>query len=89
MLNLKLTIAIIFACALICGATFLLALHRQFALVEVAASLVAMIEVYLLSSSIGELIEGKRKTQAFRGIAAAALAALMVICFMVAKFGNH
>ncbi|HTP68242.1 MAG TPA: hypothetical protein VMJ35_05000 [Dongiaceae bacterium] len=89
MINLKLTIALVLLCALVCGATFLFALYRQFALVEVASSLVTMIEVYLLSSSIGELIEGKREIQVFRAVAPVVLAASVVACFLFAGFRNH
>src|SRR5215469_4178265 len=46
-------------CAVTCGATFLLALFRQFGLVEVAASLSAWVEVYFLSSAIGDLMDDR------------------------------
>jgi len=45
--------------ALTCGATFLFALYRQLALVEVAASILVGVELYFLSSSIGDWTEKK------------------------------
>jgi len=48
-----------------------------------------MVEVYLLSSAIGDLIEGKRESNALRAIVAVALAVLLVTCFTIAKFAHH
>ena len=89
MLRLKAAVAAIVLCAVVCGATFLFALQRQFALIEVAASLATMVEVYLLSSAIGDLIEGKRESNALRAIVAVALAVLLVTCFTIAKVAHH
>ena len=50
--------AVLFS-ALACGATFLFALYRQLALVAVAASIAAGVELYFLASSPGEWIEAK------------------------------
>lgn len=54
-------IGVVLLSAITCGATFLLALYRQFALVEVAASLATGVQVYFLSSSIGDLLEDKEE----------------------------
>ena len=59
-------IGVVLLSAITCGATFLLALYRQFALVEVAASLATGVQVYFLSSSIGDLPE-RRRSQACGG----------------------
>jgi hypothetical protein len=56
--------------AITCGVAFLLALFRQFGLVEVAASLGAGAEVFFLSSSIGDLLEVKKESNRTRFIAA-------------------
>ena len=72
--------------AVICGATFLLALFRQFGLVEVAASLGAGAEVFFLSSSIGDLLEDKREPNRARFIAALGLAAAIVSYFLIMNF---
>jgi hypothetical protein len=58
-------LAVTILSAVECGATFLFALARQFAVVEIAASIVTGVQLYLLSSTVGDLIEGKtegRKT---------------------------
>lgn len=53
------TIIAVLLSAIACGATFLFALYRQFALVEVAASMTIGVELYFLSSSIGDAPEDK------------------------------
>jgi hypothetical protein len=71
--------------AITCGATFLLALYRQLALVEVAASLVIGVELYLLSSSIGDWIEQKPAANKRRLLIAVGLACAVVLGFLVAR----
>lgn len=59
-----LPIALGLAASAACGAIFLLSLLDQFALVEVAASIVTALQVYFLSSSIADLLEkAKRPSQ--------------------------
>ena len=72
--------------AVTCGVTFLLALFRQFGMVEVAASLGAGAEVYFLSSSIGDLLEDKKGPNRTRFIAALGLAAAIVVYFLIMLF---
>ena len=72
--------------AIICGVTFLCALFRQFALVEVAASLATGAEVFYLSSSIGDLLEDKPGPNRKRLAMALCLAAALVVSFLVARF---
>jgi hypothetical protein len=74
--------------AFICGATFLFALYRQLALVEVAASMVVGVELYLLSSSIGDWIEKKMEPSRWRVWIAMSLAGCVVCYFLVAKALN-
>ena len=71
--------------AIACGATFLLGLYRQFALVEVAASIATGIEVYFLSSSIGDMLEDKEKINNVKLVATIALAASIVAYFLITK----
>lgn len=71
--------------AITCGATFLFALYRQLALVEVAASLATGVELYLLSSSIGDWIEKKPEANQLRFLVALGLAAGVVAYFLIAK----
>lgn len=72
--------------AVACGATFLLALFRQFGLVEVAASIGATAEVFFLSSSIGDLLEDKKQPDRRRFVAALSLAAAIVVYFLIMSF---
>jgi len=71
--------------AVTCGATFLLALFRQLGLVEVAASLGAGLEVFFLSSSIGDYLEDKEEPNRVRMIAGIGLAVGVVGYFLIAK----
>jgi biopolymer transport protein ExbB/TolQ len=72
--------------ALTCDATFLLALLRQFGLVEVAASLGAGAEVFFLSSSIGDLLEDQEEPNRIRFLAALGLAVAIVVYFLIMRF---
>jgi hypothetical protein len=74
-----------FLSALTCGITFLLALYRQLALVEVSACVVLGIELYFLAASIGEWIEGNAQPNKKRAWIALALAFLVVCYFLIAK----
>jgi len=74
--------------ALVCGATFLFALYRQLALVEVAASLIVGMELYFLSSSIGDWIEKEMDPNRWRVWIAMALAGCVACYFLVAKALN-
>jgi hypothetical protein len=74
--------------AVTCGATFLLALFRQFGLVEVAASLGATAEVFFLSSAIGDLLEDKKEPDRRRFAAAVGLAAVIMIYFLIMNFSE-
>jgi hypothetical protein len=71
--------------AITCGVTFLFALYRQLALVEVAASMVAVVELYLLSSSIGDWIEQKPQANQKRLLTAIGLALAIVLYFLIAR----
>jgi VIT1/CCC1 family predicted Fe2+/Mn2+ transporter len=82
------TVLAAFFSALICGATFLFALYRQLALVEVAACIVLGVELYLLSSSLGDWIEKKEKPSKSRRWIAIGLAAAIVCYFLIAKTLN-
>jgi uncharacterized PurR-regulated membrane protein YhhQ (DUF165 family) len=79
----------VFCSALTCGATFLFALYRQFALVEVAACIVLGVELYFLSSTIGDWIEKKLEPSKTRKWIALGLAAGVVCYFLVARLWNR
>jgi hypothetical protein len=72
--------------AVMCGATFLFALYRQFALVEVAASITTGVQLYLLSSSIGDWIERKPQANFSRLLIAGGLAVAVVLYFLATRF---
>jgi hypothetical protein len=72
--------------AITCGATFLFALYRQFAMVEVAASLATGVELYFLSSSIGDLLEDQEEPSALKLLGSVALAGAVVAYFMISKY---
>jgi hypothetical protein len=74
-----------FLSALACGATFLLALYRQLALVEVAASIALGVELYFLAASVGDLIEQKPEPNKLRLVLSVGLAAAVMCYFLVAK----
>ena len=79
------TVIAAFLSAIICGATFMFALYRQLALVEVAASLSTGAQVYLLSSSIGDLLEGKKEPNKLKLLASVTLAAAVVAYFLILR----
>ena len=54
-------IALSLAASATSGAIFLFSLIHQFALVEVAASLVTALQVYFLSSAIADLLEKAKR----------------------------
>ena len=74
-----------FLSAIVCGATFLFALYRQLALVEVAASLSTGVEVYLLSSSIVDLLQDKKEPNKLKLLASVTLAAAVVAYFLILR----
>jgi predicted secreted protein len=75
------TLAVTILSAVACGATFLFALARQFAVVEIAASIVTSVQLYLLSSTVGDLIEGRKKNKL-----AASLMLRVVAAFPLKKY---
>jgi len=56
-----LAVALSLVASVTSGAIFLFSLIRQFALVEVAASLVTALQVYFLSSAIADLLERAKR----------------------------
>jgi hypothetical protein len=76
-----------FLAAIICGATFLLALRRQLALVEVAASVALGAQLYFLSAAIGDGIEKKKGANVARLLGSIGVAAGVVVYFLVARRG--
>jgi hypothetical protein len=65
--------------------TFLSALYRQLALAEVAASMVTAVELFLLSSSVGDSIEKRPQANQKRLLTAIGLALAIVLHFLIAR----
>jgi len=87
-------LAVTILSAVACGATFLFALARQVAVVEIAASIVTGVQLYLLSSTVGDLIEGKtegRKTKLAASLMLRVVAAfpLKEICVKVGELAQR
>ena len=62
------------------GAIFVVALLQEFALVEVAASLLTGLQVFFLSGAIADLLEKKKEPSRLRN-SAVVLAAVFLIAF--------
>lgn len=75
-----LAIALGLAASVTSGAIFLLSLIQQFALVEVAASLVTTLQVYFLSSAIADILE-KAKRPSRRRDSLAILFTVFLVAF--------
>jgi len=76
-----LTILMSFVASVISGAVFVVALFHQFALVEVAASILTGLQVFFLSSSIGDLLDEKKEANRPRNAAV-----VLVTVFLVAFY---
>ena len=73
-----LTVLMSLAAAMISGAVFVVALFHQFALVEVAASVLTGLQVFFLSSAIGDLLEEKKESNRARNSAVALMTVFLV-----------
>ena len=80
------TLAATILSAITCGATFLFALVRQFAMVEIAASIVTGVQLYLLSSAVGDLIEGKTEGRKIKLAMSLMLTGGVVAAFLLKKY---
>jgi hypothetical protein len=76
-----LTVLMSLAAAVISGAIFVVALFHQYALVEVAASILTGLQVFFLSSAIGDLLDEKKEPNRARNSAV-----VLVTIFLVAFY---
>ena len=76
-----LTVLMSFVAAVISGAIFIVALFHQYALVEVAASILTGLQVFFLSSAIGDLLDEKKEPNRVRNSAV-----VLVTIFLVAFY---
>ncbi len=82
------TLVITILSAVTCGAMFLFALVRQFAMVEIVASIATGVQLYLLSSTVGDLIEAKTEGRKTKLISSLALTGGVVISFLLKRYGG-
>jgi len=74
------------AAAVISGTVFVLALFDQYALVEMAASIVTALQVFFLSSAIGDLLEKKKERNRTRNSAVVLIAIFLVAFYSFRKY---
>ena len=72
--------------AVISGTVFLLALFDQYALVEMAASIVTALQVFFLSSAIGDLLEKKKETNRARNSAVVLITIFLVAFYLFRRY---
>jgi ABC-type spermidine/putrescine transport system permease subunit I len=75
-----------FAAAVISGAIFVFALFHQFALVEVVASILTGLQVFFLSSAIGDLLDKKKEPSRARNSAVVLVTLLLVTFYSVTRY---
>ena len=75
-----LTVLMSFAAAMISGTIFVVALFHQYALVEVAASILTGLQVFFLSAAIGDLLDEKTELNRARN-SAVVLATVFLVAF--------
>jgi hypothetical protein len=81
-----LTVLMSFAAAVISGAAFVVALFHQFALVEVAASILTGLQVFFLSSAIGDLLDEKKEPNRARNSAVALMTVFLVTFYSLTRY---
>jgi hypothetical protein len=80
------TVMMSFAAAVISGAVFVVALFHQFALVEVAASILTGLQVFFLSSAIGDLLDEKKEPNRARNSAVALMTVFLVTFYSLTRY---
>ena len=72
--------------AVISETVFVFALFEQYALVEMAASIITALQVFFLSSAIGDLLEKKKETNRTRNSAVVLLTIFLVAFYSFRKY---
>ena len=72
--------------AVISGTVFVVALFEQFALVEMAASVTTALQVFFLSSAIGDLLEKKKETNRTRNSAVVLITIFLVAFYLFRRY---
>ncbi|HEX4544440.1 MAG TPA: hypothetical protein VH114_14840 [Candidatus Acidoferrum sp.] len=81
-----LTVLMSFVASVISGAVFVVTLFHQFALVEVAASLHTGLQVFFLSSAIGDLLDEKKEPNRLRNSAVVLVTVFLVAFYSVTRY---
>jgi hypothetical protein len=81
-----LTVLMSFLAAVISGAVFVVALFHQFALVEVAASILTGLQVFFFSSAIGDLLDEKKEPNRARNSAVVLVAVFLVAFYSLTLY---
>ena len=80
------TVLMSLVAAVISGAVFVVALFHQFALLEVTASLITGLQVFFLSSAIGDLLEQKKEPNRLRNSATVLVTVFLLAFYSVARY---
>ena len=80
------TVLMSFVAAVISSTIFVVALFHQFALVEVTASLSTGLQVFFLSSAIGDLLEKKKEPNRLRNSATILVTVFLVAFYSVTRY---
>jgi hypothetical protein len=80
------TVLMSFLAAVTSGAVFVVALFQQFALVEVTASLITGLQVFFLSSAIGDWLEKKKEPNRLRNSATILVTVFLVAFYSVTRY---
>jgi len=78
------TVLMSFAAAVISGAIFVVALFHQYALLEVAASILTGLQVFFLSAAIGDLLDEKTELNRARD-SAVVLVTVFLVRFILSR----
>ncbi len=80
------TVLMSFLAVVVSGTVFVFALFHQFALVEVAASIVTGLQVFFLSSAIGDLLDEKKEPNRARNAAVVLIAMILVAFYSLTRY---
>jgi hypothetical protein len=81
-----LTVLMSFVAALVSGTIFVVALLHQYALVEVVASILTGLQVFFMSSAIGDLLEKKKEPNRARNSAVVLMTVFLVVFYSFTRY---
>jgi hypothetical protein len=81
-----LSVVMSFVAAVISGTVFVAALFEQYALVEGAASIITTLQVFFLSSAIGDLLEEKKEPNRTRNSVVVLMTIFLVAFYSFRKY---